>query len=368
MTNQITKKQHQVPQFLLKNFSSDRKSINIFNIDDKTFDLTTDPNTKPGKKSNKIEKRFQNEFFYDYDNLIENFLANKIENPASIVIESIIRDVNLNISSEEKSKLICFVSSLLYRTTEALNQADTILNSTFQHFIKELLRVNNLDEAAAEKGKFLFNSQNLISMSALNGAEKHLVFDDLELALIINKTNIDFYISDHPVFMYNWLYRKNLHPKSTSIFARGLQLFLPISYELTLCLYDPKIYKYGHRNTKIIEIKDTKDINILNSFQVSNANLNIGFRSPSSVINIRELYRRYGNRKIHNFGTKVINNSEDSNESKIQIMSVRRQYELSRMPSFVQTKKFRGKNVDVVSLRNPDLAEAYNELDRRSYT
>lgn len=59
MTNQITKKQHQVPQFLLKNFSSDRKSINIFNIDDKTFDLTTDPDTKLGKKSNKIEKDFK---------------------------------------------------------------------------------------------------------------------------------------------------------------------------------------------------------------------------------------------------------------------------------------------------------------------
>ena len=63
MTNQITKKQHQVPQFLLKNFSSDRQSINIFNIDDETFDLTTDPDTKLGKKSNKIERRFQNEFF-----------------------------------------------------------------------------------------------------------------------------------------------------------------------------------------------------------------------------------------------------------------------------------------------------------------
>lgn len=101
---------------------------------------------------------------------------------------------------------------------------------------------------------------------------------------------------------------------------------------------------------------------------MSNANLNIGFRSPSSVINIRELYRRYGHRKIHNLETKVINKYEESGESKIQIMSVRKQYELCRMPSFVQTKKFRGKNIDVVSFRNPDLAEAYNEIDRRSYT
>ncbi|NJR39428.1 MAG: DUF4238 domain-containing protein [Leptolyngbyaceae cyanobacterium CSU_1_4] len=41
MTIQITKKQHYVPQFLLRNFSNDRKTINIFNISDNSFEGTS---------------------------------------------------------------------------------------------------------------------------------------------------------------------------------------------------------------------------------------------------------------------------------------------------------------------------------------
>jgi Protein of unknown function (DUF4238) len=366
MTNQITKNQHQVPQFLLKNFSNNRETINIFKLNDKTFDLISDSSTKARKKSNKIEKRFQDKFFYDNDNMIEDFLGG-IEDTAAKVITSIIKGVNLNISLEDKSSLITFISSLLCRTLEALRQADIMLNSILNPAVKELLRLNNFDENAAEEGKFIFDTQNLISMSALNGAEKHLALDDLELALVLNKTSTDFYISDHPVFTYNWLYRKTSNPGVTSIFAKGLQIFLPISYNLTLCLYDPKVYKYGHRNTKIIEIENTNDIDILNSFQIRSANLNLGFRSPNSVLNINELYRKYGNQKIHKWECELLSRCEKSDEVKSQVMTVLKQDELRHMSSFVQIIKASKKDADIVSFRNPDLFAAYSELDRRNY-
>jgi hypothetical protein len=351
----------------LRNFSFDRKkkTINVFNLADNSFDLVDDPNVD--EKLIAIKNRFQKEFFYDTDNVIENFLESNIETPASKVIQSIVDKNNLDLSSEERSKLFCFVSSLLNRTPEALKQADSMLNSNLNQIVRELLRLNNLDEDVAEEGRFVFDDKHLISMSALDGAAKHLALNDLELALVFNKSSTDFYISDHPVFSYNWFYRKSSHPEITSIFAKGLQIFLPLSYNLTLCLYDPIIYKYGRRNKKIIEIENPSDVDILNSFQISNADFHIGFRSPSSLSNLKQLYKRYGARKIHKWETCIISRHEDSDiQKRTRTLTVRSQLELKRMPSFVHTRKASKKDNDVVSLRNPLLAQAYYELDRES--
>lgn len=367
MATQITKKQHYVPRFLLKNFSSDRnkKTINVFNITDNSFDLVDNPNVD--EKRILIKKRFQKEFFYDTDNIIENFLGADIETPASKVISSIVDTNNLELSSEDRTKLFCFISSLLSRTPEALQQFVNMLNSSSNQILRELLRHNNLNPELAEEGRFVFNEQNLISLSALDGAEKHLALKDLELAFVFNKSSTDFYISDHPVFSYNWFYRKSLYPEVTSIFAKGLQIFLPLSYNLTLCLFDPKVYKYGCKNKKIIEIESPSDVDILNSFQISNANSIIGFRSPSSVSNLKLLYKRYGTRQIFKWETIDINRYEDSDTQKrTRTLPVRRQLELKRMPSFVHTRKASKKDTDVVSLRNPLLAQAYDELARKN--
>lgn len=365
MTAQITKKQHYIPQFVLRNFSPDKKkkTINVFNLVDHSFDLVDDQ-TVPRERI-EIKKRFQKEFFYDTDNLVENFLDKNIETPASEVIRSIVEKNNFDLSSEERSKLFLFISSQLYRTPEALKQAYSIRNSYSNQIVQELFRLNDLDENLGKEGGFVFDNQNLISMSALDGAEKYLALSDLEITFAFNKTSKDFYISDHPVFSYNWLYRKSSNPKATSIFARGLQIFFPVSYNLTLCFYDPEVYKYGHRNQKIIEIESSTDVDILNSFQISNARFNIGFRSPSSVPNLKQLYKRYGSRKIYDeWETSVLSKHEDSEtEKRTSILLARTQLELKRMPSFVKIRKTSKKDSSIVSFRNPLLAQAYLERD-----
>lgn len=367
MPHQITQNQHYVPQFLLKNFSYDRrrKIINVFNLADSSFDLATNPNVK--EERIKIKKRFQKDFFYDTDNVIENFLEVNIEGPASTVIKSIVHKNHLNLSSEEKIKLFRFISSLSSRTPEALKQADSMLNFNFNQSVRELLRLHNLDEKIAEEGNFVFNDKSLVSLSALNGITLHQAFNDLELAFVFNKSNRDFYISDHPIFSYNWFYRKSCHPEVTSIFAKGLQIFFPVSYNLTLCLYDPETYKYGHKNKKTIEIESSTDVDILNSFQISNAAFEVGFRSPSSVPNLKQLYKRYGNREIHKWETSVLSRHEDSDTQKrTRSLTVRSQLELNRMPSFVHSRRASKKETNVVSLRNPLLAQAYyNSMSRR---
>jgi hypothetical protein len=367
MSAQITRKQHYVPQFLLKNFSCDkkRKKINVFNLNDCSFDLVDDPNVD--ERAILIKNRFQREFFYDTDNLIEDFLEAKIETPASEVIRSIVSENKVDLSSEEKTKLFYFIASLLSRTTEALKQADAAINSFINSTVRELLRLNGKDEDAADDGRLVVDEQNLICISALAGAAKHQALHDLELAFIVNRSKTDFYISDHPVFSYNWLYRKSSHPEVTSILARGFQIFFPISYSLTLCLYDPEVYKYGQRGKRIIEVENSTDIDILNSFQVSNADSCIGFRSAFSVPNLKQLHKRYGTRKVQRCETLLTSRHWDSKtQMRSRHLTVRRQLELDRMPSFITTKKVRKKDTDSVSLRNPLLAQAFYELDREN--
>ncbi|NJR39065.1 MAG: DUF4238 domain-containing protein, partial [Leptolyngbyaceae cyanobacterium CSU_1_4] len=314
-----------------------------------------------------IKKRFQKEFFYDNDNQIENFLGRVIETPASKVLNEIVHENNLNFSPEARSKLLPFIASLLCRTPMALQETDSMRNSTLNQVVREVLRLNSLDEEMAEEGKFIFEDRDTISLAALNGAEKWISLNDLALAFVFNKSSLDFYISDHPVFAYNWLYRKFSHPEASSMFATGLQIFFPVSYNLTLCLYDSEIYRYGRRDSMIIEI-ESDDVEILNSFQVSSAKSSVGFRSSSSVSNLKQLYGKYGNRTIHKWETSVLSRHNDGDGQNItRTLTVRRQLELKRMPSFVHSRKIGRKKANVCSLRNPLLAQAFYERERKNY-
>lgn len=355
MKAQITKNQHYVPQFLLKNFSVDRKKINIFNPNDNTVEF-----------NRVIKKKFQKHFFYDTDNIIEDFLEKNIETPASKVISSIVQQGKFQISSDEKTVLLRFISSLLSRTPEALEQAKDTINSNLNQVVRELLKSNGLDEDATKDGKFTFNDSALISQLLLDGTRRHFALDDLDISFIYNKSSIDFYISDHPVFTYNWLHRNSSHPEATSIFARGFQVFLPLSYNLILCLYDPEIYRYGTRTKKIIEIGNENDINILNSFQMINASSNIGFRLSSSESNLRHLCKRYGSQRLYGYDTFVLSTDQSANEQKItHTITVRNQLKLKQMPSFINVRKSSKKYVSGISLRNPSLAKAYYELEHK---
>jgi hypothetical protein len=238
MVKQITKNQHYVPQCLLKHFDCDakkEKKINVFDLERSVV-----------RYNQPVKKVFSQNYFYGRDNEVETFMAEKIEGPASKVINKIV-DGDFNVAGEDILTLHRFVLSLFYRTPEASERVSGFVNSQLESIVRELLSLNGFDPEEASAGHFNFYQDRLASRMTAQGALDAVILRDLEYHIIKNETTSEFYISDHPVFIYNWLYRDLEHPGVTSITAIGLQIFLPLSPKILLCLYDPKVYKYGQK-------------------------------------------------------------------------------------------------------------------------
>ncbi|MDJ0696874.1 MAG: DUF4238 domain-containing protein [Mastigocoleus sp. MO_167.B18] len=354
MNKQITKNQHYVPQCLLKHFANgkkkSKKKINIF-----------DTYRSELRYNQPIKNAFSENYFYDKDNQTEDFLANQIETPASRIIDKIING-NFDLVNKEKLILQHFILSLFYRTPEASERASLFVNSHLESVVRQLLSLNGFDPEMASAGSFNFHPDHLASLLAFQGVIDAVLLEDLKYHIIKNETQLEFYISDHPVFIYNWLYRDLEHPEVTSIAATGLQVFLPLSPKITLCLYDPKVYKYGQSSRLVTCIDNNNDIEILNSFQIINSDSFIGFYSKQSETCLKRLYERYKNVRLHQYESDILStNKEAKGKIKSTHSSFTKQAKLRKKPSFIKIKKkFKGCALSYQE-RDPDLACIHRE-------
>ncbi|MDJ0798659.1 MAG: DUF4238 domain-containing protein [Calothrix sp. MO_167.B12] len=374
MNKQVTKNQHYVPQCLLKHFSWDDRNLKRINIFD-TVRSTT-------RYNQAIKEVFSRNYFYDRDNSVEDLLGNEIESPASPIIDEIIEgniDDLLNFSGnkssdkkfiENKFKLVKFIICLLYRTPEAREKSLSSIQTHIQSIVRELLRQNNFDPEEASKGYLnVEDKSSLGSLITLQSAIDYLLLIDLDFHIIKNETDIEFFISDHPVFRYNWFYRDLQHISITSLAAKGLQLFLPLSPSLTLCLYDSGVYKYGDRKSWITYVRNSSDIELLNSFQIINSESIIGFYSQKCEAHIRQLYNRFKDIQIYKHKS-IEHELDEPEEDKIKTRHIvyTQQTKLKKMPSFVKIKREAKGQAAAYHERNPRLsylhAQLMDEIDK----
>ncbi|MBD2151487.1 DUF4238 domain-containing protein [Pseudanabaena sp. FACHB-1277] len=350
----MTRNQHYVPQCLLKHFGwKANKGIWKINV----FDVAR----SKVRYNQAVKEVFSQNYFYDKDNSIENFIDTKIEFPASIIIDKIVSG-NFEMVNEDPLTLLRFISSLLSRTVEAREELLSFFNSHIESIVRQLLGLNGFDPEEASNGRFeIYDLSQVASFSTIQGSVNAIIFRDLDFHFVVNETELEFYISDHSVFTYNWLYRNLEHPAITSIAARGFQAFLPLSPTLTLCLYDPKVYKYGQKNL-VTYISNVIDINILNSFQMMNVNSIIGFHARENENNLRYLYDQNKHISIRTFESKFVNITESLNSQKEESIKSRhlvfaKQTKLRHMPSFVKIKRKSNVYASSFQERDPELVE-----------
>lgn len=294
---------------------------------------------------------------------MENFINENIETPASRVIDEIVNG-NFNVIDTEASVLHRFILSLFYRTPEAIERASKFVNSQLESGVRELLSLNGFDPEVAGEGSFKFKRDRLAYLLTVQGTLDSIILEDLKYHIIKNETQLEFHISDHPVFIYNWLYRNLEHPGVTSLTSLGLQIFLPLSPKLTLCLYDPKIYKYGQRNL-VTCISDSNDVDILNSFQIVNADSIIGFRKRESETDLKHLHEKYKGITLHKYESGMLSTrSEGKGKIRSTHYVFTRQTKLKKMPSFVKIRKNAKGYASYYQERDPDLSERFMGFKR----
>jgi len=212
--------QHIVPQFLLEKFSPDGLKVWSF---DKTAISERWPNTKLRSIiSTPTERRI-----YDKDEglpeeSLEYFLRD-IENVASPIIDKLIETKDLNqLSSNDKLMIAWFVSSQMSRTKGAIGQIENIKAQ-----LNEFTEPHDFVMADFDTKSFWLNQ---IEKSDEN--VKYLLNKSWSLTICDD----EYYISDNPVVRSN---TTNIQPHrgTLGLESRGIEIYLPLSSSVMLCLY-----------------------------------------------------------------------------------------------------------------------------------
>ena len=201
------------------------------------------------------------------------------------------------LSKEEKDTLFEFTVIQLGRTEAQAKVVEAFYK------IPELLseRLTNIGEP--DLGKMLKDKfSDLIGklppfpavLSVAVYAEISDNIRDLDVKVLINRTDKAFITSDNPVAKYNQ-FMERMRPETYGLGARGLQLFFPLSPQIGVMYYDPECYKLGHEEKEYVELAQEKDIDELNKLTVCNLDKVLYYRhgtvSNQEIVTLSEASR-----------------------------------------------------------------------------
>ena len=358
----VTKKQHYVPQLLLRRFSIESAGaakVNLYDIDRCQF-----------RANQNIKDVCSGNYTYDKDNSFEDFLSRNVEAPAALALNEILEMPN-NVSKVPSSKILQFMLVQLARTRQAYQSNMDAINSMMKTVFMQTAKLNNLDPEDASRLRIEPKEpRSVLTYITAYAATQYQLLADLSICIVVNNTDQEFILSDHPVFQHNWYLRDSQEVLRNSITVHGVQFFMPISPTTCICLYDSNIYAYRGTLKGAAIIATPQDVAVLNTFQALGADSLLLARSESMAATLKLLGKQYGNKRAF---TAVGSNSEpiDAGDGKLRSthMVVREQTAIATMPSFVKVKNKVRRKPSVCSHRNIqavlDHKAMDDEMDRR---
>jgi len=283
---QTTKKQHYVPQFLLRHFAvpGSGKQIAVYRITDDHFIPQTS-----------IMGQAHENHFYGFQQ-VEKGLSD-LESKAASIIADILKNHALpQYLSDGYHILQTFTLLQAHRTRHAADER----NEHADKFFKTLMK--NDPHLQANHAEVLANL-DLVSIKVDNAAahsvgvaalQLHLA-NDLRCKVLHNRTRTPFVISDHPAVLYNqFLEERKPNGGITGMSAKGLQVFLPISPTYTVIFFDPWAYKVGGKRLTYtrVDVTDKSDINALNLLQAASAGQHIFSNGTFGAADMRRLMKK----------------------------------------------------------------------------
>lgn len=264
------KNQHFVPRFYLKRFSIDesRASIRCFILSKRKF-VESAPIKHQGASNN---------YYGEADYLNKTF-----ENSLGIFLRRIDTG-KITYSKKGLSKMLLLVSHLDLRNPIRIEGFQKLADNIGMDFREEIKRgmYDNLSELEQyylrEKLNNVLDNEvpkikRDIVGKLLSGANKITsLMSDVQVKIIENRTQVPFITSDYPTVNYNQFFEINGLTNVSGYGNRGIQIFLPISSNLLVLIYDKSIYKVGETGINRITVKNEDDIMQLNLLQIYNCN------------------------------------------------------------------------------------------------
>jgi len=304
------KKQHFVPQFYLRNFSSDKFNVGVFHL--KTCEMKLSP----------ISSTCQESYFYGKDGEFESLLEKIDDNHAKTVKKTIESKSVPKYASNDYIGLLEFLLVLHARTLIERQFVSNMGNAFCEHYLKPVmqshLRSEGYNQENIERYSVKITNMDVFhKQSILTSMNSIIGIRDLVANIIVNNSTIPFISSDSPVIFNN---RIHLDNNFTALFSRGLQIHCPLSPHIYLILYDPAFYSINQANLINLE-----DINRLNSLQILHSNEIIIVSESTSKQYLNKLYLKYHNltrQKSAIFQTKKSDWIDENTRSDIDELTV----------------------------------------------
>jgi len=252
------KSQHYVPQFLLRQFSSDtgQRQINIINIGRKKI-----------IRGASLREQCCRDYFYGRLTEMEKNLG-QLEGRFALILKQIVATKAYDPRNEYyMAMMIALQKARTLRAEEEMNSmADKLIKlMMFNRVPEENLRQVEI----TPKGviNFLVGQSLILSPILL----------DLKQFIVINETSTPLIVSDNPVVSTNWYGRTRFRGRSLDGMSRsGLQMMMPLSPTYALMLHDSNVYT-THTSNNVIKITKSKIVDKLNELQWLNAHKNLYF-------------------------------------------------------------------------------------------
>jgi hypothetical protein len=277
------KKHHFVPQFHLRKFSADGKSINLFNI-----------NRSKLIKSAPIKNQCYRDYFYGKEGSEEKMLG-AVEGAAAEIFKKII-ELRM-IPKPGTNKFTEFLLYLLlqrFRTSYAIDGLNEMTDKTAKYILGPQIK-EKFPDIDIDIDKFEITLTNITSL-AISAAIDHFIgLADLAWMLVTTCPSDEFVLGDNPVVFANPLLHGIAHVAKTSVTGRGLFIYFPLAPDLSLILYDP--YSYRQSSSKsVLHTALSTDVLALNRLQCAVSYENFYFRSEEfDALKILEQAQPYRN-------------------------------------------------------------------------
>jgi hypothetical protein len=341
-----SKNQHYVPQFYLRNFSANRKSINLFNLSTGRIVI-----------GDSIKNQCSEDYFYGKTIPIEKAFS-EIETSAGSLIKKIINENYIPpLKTQDHSILQVFIVSLHSRTKY---KADEI-NEMADRMGKSFLELHP-DVDKQELDKFEIKLDFPLGYSIVNAFTKYHLIQDLSIHLLLNKSTNNFITSDQPVILYNKWAEDLKEYGSVGLASKGLMIFLPLSSRKLLILYDKGVYKIGNKKDLVSILNDDKEIDNINLMQWLRCRDNIYFTYPEDKEKI--LSNAKANIPLRQQSKMTFKESVGSNGSKI-FGGYSTKLRMNLKINSIRVKKHSRKNTvedKILAIRNPKLFELAREF------
>jgi Protein of unknown function (DUF4238) len=271
---------HYVPQFYLRNFSSDKKSIGIYNL----------KNNKYVKEAS-IKKQACKDYLYGDDGKIEDMFM-KIESQVAGIIKNI--SETQKIPSKQNKDFHALLHFMLLSEARNLKTADSF-NNFVNMQMKTLLRmktehgtVTDLSPEFLEETDIRADIPNLMSIKVTT--EVYPILLDLKCCLIVNTTDRHFITSDNPLVRYNQMYiKRRYHLRGYGFGNMGIQLFFPITPSLCICIFDDVFYNHKENEQGNIIVNKGRYVDELNKLFYLNSYKTVFFNGKISEAYIRRI-------------------------------------------------------------------------------